>query len=117
MLFSKEFYETTHRILKPGGIMTCQTGSIHMQIQEQIQVNSLISDTFTYSAFYVYAVPTYIGGLFSSIFCSDIYDPRTLDTGTILKNYNSVKLKTKYYSPELHLGAFHVPKFLAEILK
>jgi spermidine synthase len=117
ILFTKEFYKGISRILKPGGIMARQTGSLHMQNQEQIQVNGLLYDIFKYRAFYVYGVPTYIGGLFSSIFCSDSYDPMTLDIETVLKNYNSRKLKTKYYSPGLHLGAFHVPRFLEENFK
>ena len=43
--------------------------------------------------------------------------PMTLDQETILERYSSRKLKTRYYSPELHLGAFHIPPFFAEKLK
>ena len=35
VLFSKEFYKGICRVLKPGGIMFRQKGSIHMQSEEQ----------------------------------------------------------------------------------
>lgn len=116
ILFSKDFYNGIRRALKPGGIMVRQTGSIHMQCQEQVQANGLLNSLFKYSQFYVYAVPTYIGGLFSTIFCSDTVDPMDQDIGTILEKYDSGKINTKYYNPGLHVGAFHVPLFLTDKL-
>ena len=34
VIFSKEFYEGIRRVLKPGGVMVRQTGSIHIQGEE-----------------------------------------------------------------------------------
>jgi spermidine synthase len=116
ILFSKEFYEGIRRVLNPGGVMVRQTGSIHMQSQEQRQVKNLLKEMFRHSAFYVYAVPTYVGGFFSTIFCSDFINPMTVDIGAIIEKYISDKFKTKYYNPGLHVGAFHVPRFMAENL-
>ncbi|MBN2059840.1 MAG: polyamine aminopropyltransferase, partial [Deltaproteobacteria bacterium] len=111
-LFSREFYKSAHDALNPDGIMVHQTGSIHMQSDEQPLVYGLIRHIFQYHAFYVYSVPTYIGGLFSSVLCSDSTDPGNMDMEEILKKFDSYKLNTKYYNPGIHFGSFHIPSFL-----
>jgi spermidine synthase len=110
ILFSKQFYQDIYSIMKPGGIMVRQTGSVHMQSDEQKQAYKLLKNIFQYNAFYLYSVPTYIGGLFSSIFCSDTIDPRSkkdVDAADIVIN----KFQTKYYNSKIHIGAFYLPHF------
>ena len=117
ILFSAGFYEDVHRVMNPDGIMVRQTGSIHMQQGEQEQAFRLLRNIFQYTSFYLYSVPTYIGGFFSSIFCSDAIDPRASenhhgDGEKDLKTYG-----TRYYSPKIHSGAFHLPPFMEKIHK
>jgi spermidine synthase len=114
ILFSEQFYRDIYNALRPGGIMVRQTGSIHLQAQEQRQAYKLLKDIFQYNAFYLYPVPTYVGGFFSTIFCSDTIDPKTVDIKHITERFNRNKLGTKYYSPEIHSGAFNIPPFLRE---
>lgn len=116
VLFSKAFYRDIHDLLNPGGIMVCQTGSLYMQPDEQAETHSLLSGIYSYVNPYVFAVPTYIGGLFSAMFCSDNIDPNKIDIG-MLKEKTAVNIiKTRYYNPGTHIGAFHVPGFLKERL-
>lgn len=114
ILFSSQFYRDIYRVMKPGGIMVRQTGSIHLQAKEQEQEYRLLKDIFQYNALYLFAIPTYIGGFFSSIFCSDTINPRTAEIHNTVE-IDLKKFQTKYYSPKIHAGAFHLPLFMDNI--
>ena len=117
ILFGKAFYSNMQHVLNPGGIMVRQTGSLHLQEEEQKQAYHMLSDIFAHAAFYVYSVPTYVGGLFSSIFCSDGIDPETTRLDALNKKYSDSSLNTKYYNPGIHLGALHIPRFFKDKIK
>jgi spermidine synthase len=112
ILFSKDFYRGIYNVMRPGGIMVRQTGSPQMQPEEQKQAYGLLKDIFQYNAFYLYAVPTYVGGLFSALFSSDTIELKTLDIKGIETKYDLNRLNTKYYSPRIHYGAFQIPPFM-----
>jgi len=115
VLFSEGFYADIRRIMNPGGIMVRQTGSIYMQADEQREAYELLRKIFVHAAFYVYAVPTYVGGLFSSIFCSDSIDPLGINIEDVRERFDPESIETRYYNPGLHVGAFHVPLLLGKI--
>ncbi len=115
ILFSGQFYREIYNVLRPGGIMVRQTGSTQMQEEEQEQAYRLLKDIFQYNAFYLYSVPTYVGGLFSTIFCSDAIDLKTIDIKKIITKYDLNQLNTKYYSPQIHYGAYQLPPFMKVI--
>ena len=112
ILFSKSFYSSVAKAMKPGAIMVRQTGSVHMQAEEQNQAYGLLKDIFNQTAFYVYTVPTYVGGLFSTIFCSCNIDPKMVDSETIEKKFDHNKFRTRYYTPHIHVGAFYTLPFM-----
>jgi spermidine synthase len=115
-LFLKSFYDSIIQSMKPGGIMVRQTGNLESQAKEQIKANRLLKDIFTYIAFYVYTVPTYVGGLFSTVFCSPTMKPMSVERKTIEHKFGQSEFHTKYYTPTIHVGAFHIPPFMEEIL-
>jgi spermidine synthase len=116
VLFSKAFYSDIHDLLTPDGIMVCQTGSIHMQPDEQKEAYKLLSGIYSFTSPYVFTLPTYIGGLFSAMFCSEKIDPSRVDIGMLEKKLAINNIKTRYYNPGMHIGAFHVPGFLKDRL-
>jgi spermidine synthase len=111
ILFTGNFYSRIKKILNPQGVMVCQAGSLQMQEGEQKQVHDILRGIFQYHAFYLYTVPTYIGGLFSSIFCSDHIDPGKISYETLKARFETVAIKTKYYNPGIQVGAFSIPNF------
>ncbi len=116
VLFSKAFYGDIHSVLAPGGIMICQTGSIHMQEEEQKDTHALLSEIYRFADPYVFAVPTYIGGFFSAMFCSDEIDPHKTDVETLTQKAAGYNIQGRYYNPGIHAGAFSIPGFLKERL-
>ncbi len=111
VLFSEIFYESIHHRLNPEGIMAAQTGSIHLQASLQPHAHRLLKQIFRHAAFYTYTVPTYFGGLFSSIICSDTIDPIRFTVKDLQEKLEDKFIQTRYYSPDLHLAAFRLPPF------
>ena len=117
VLFSEKFYFHLHQRLNPEGIMVCQTGSLQIQADEQKQAYKVLKNIFTYVSFYVYCVPTYIGGLFSSVFCSANINPKNIRYDEIQNKVNDISLETTYYNPGIHIGSFHLPEFFKNRIK
>ena len=111
ILFSEEFYRNIWKVTNSTGIMVRQTGSVHMQSEEQESAFGLLSGLFNHTAFYFYTVPTYVGGLFSTIFCSDRIDPLGVTNKKLQRQILKNSIDTLYYNPGIHIGAFYIPKF------
>ena len=117
ILFSSAFYNDLYKVMKPGGIMVRQTGSIQIQPGEQKQAYDILTEIFAYVGFYLFPVPTYVGGLFSAVFCSDGVNPATSVYEQLYKKTVDARLITRYYNPGIHIGAFHLPNFFKDRLK
>lgn len=111
-LFAAEFYKGVRSVLTQAGIMARQTGSSFLQPEEQREAMRLLRDIFTHNALYVFAVPTYIGGFFTSVFSSMGTDPRAIAEEALQKRFADTGLKTRYYHPGVHVGAFRIPGYL-----
>jgi spermidine synthase len=112
VLFSERFYHQVHRVLNPNGIMVRQTGSLQLQADEQKQSYKVLKNIFACVGFYVFSVPSYVGGLFSSVFCSENINPKNIHFDEIQTKVNDISLETTYYNPGIHVGSFHLPEFL-----
>lgn len=116
VLFTKRFYRDIARLLTPKGIVLRQTGSTFLQRDEMRHSHRQATAVFRHVAPYVFAVPTYIGGFFSSLFLSNGLDPAAVSPRTLRRRFDALGLATKYYTPEVHQGAFSVPPYVSEIL-
>lgn len=116
VLFSQAFYLNISGLMNSGGIMVRQTGSVHMQEDEQKEAYGVLNKIFGNTEAYVFAVPTYVGGFFSAMFCSDFINPHDTGMKTLEEKVSSQKIVTKYYNAGIHIGAFHIPHYLKERL-
>jgi spermidine synthase len=117
VLFSKKFYENIYSILTSQGIMIRQTGSTVLQRGELRQNYNILKNIFSYLAVQLACVPTYIGGFFSFIIASKKIDPCKASYKKILSKYRNLKLKTKYYNPEIHFASLVLPNYVEEELR
>lgn len=117
VLFSEEFYLHVRNVMNTQGIMVRQTGSIHMQAEEQETAYGLLNGLFSHTAFYVYSVPTYVGGLFSTLFCSENINPLETDYRLLHEKLSKNSIAPMYYNPGIHIGAFHIPRILRDRLQ
>ncbi len=116
-LFAPEFHANVAKCLTERGIMTKQNGSTWMQPGELPEAFEMIRPLYKYNAAYLFAVPTYVGGLFASLFCSQGTDPAGLDIVTLQARFNGLNDRTRYYNPGVHFGAFQLPGYVKEKLQ
>lgn len=115
-LFTKEFYGNCFKALKEDGIMVNQQGSpFYKQDADACQrSHKRIANTFPISRVYQAHIPTYAAGYWLFGFASKKYHPvDDLD----IEAWNKLHLRTRYYTPRLHKGAFYLPAFLEEMLE
>ena len=110
-LFGREFYQSVFEALTPNGIMVAQSESpfVNQDVIQMIHRN--LEGVFPIKYLYLASIPTYPSGLWSFTIASKKWDPLQVDQ-TKIKAIN-----TKYYTPEIHFGAFKLPKFAAELVR
>ena len=72
-----------------------------------------IATTFPICKVYQAHIPTYAAGYWLFGFASKRYHPVVDNDAARWEKYN---LRTRYYTPRLHVGAFYLPAFLEEML-
>ncbi len=115
-LYTREFYGNCYKALRSDGIMVNQQGSpfYHEDSEAMKRSHGRIVRTFPISRVYQAHIPTYAAGYWLFGFASKKYHPiDDVDTERWQKHH----LKTRYYTPKLHIGAFYLPAFLEEILQ
>ncbi|HUW22424.1 MAG TPA: polyamine aminopropyltransferase [bacterium] len=118
VLFSSKFYRDTFNTLSHNnGTFAQQTGSPFLQREELPYVYRRLKKIFPFVSTFSTAVPTYIGGLFSFVFASKGIDPLKIRLWEIEKRYRKLRLKTRYYNPEIHHSSFTLPTYIKEAVE
>jgi spermidine synthase len=116
VLFERPFYRDCKSRLTPGGVIVTQNGVAFMQLDEAIATAKSFSGLFADWHFYMAAVPTYFGGNMAFGWGSDNAALRQVPVATIGERYRSAGIKTRYYNPGVHTGAFALPQFVLEAI-
>lgn len=112
VLYKRPFYEGIKGALREGGAALCQCETIFYYLPLIKSFVSAIRDLFPRMQYMNTLVPTYPSGMIGQLVCSlgpDYTEPvrdlpaKTADT-------------LRYYSPEVHRAAFHLPRFAAKEL-
>lgn len=114
-LFTREFYGNCFNALREDGIMVNQQGSpFYAEDAEAMQrSHKRIVNTFPVSKVYQAHIPTYAAGYWLFGFASKKYHPIN---DLKADEWQTLNLRTRYYTPRLHVGAFALPAFLEEML-
>ena len=115
-LFTKEFYGSCFKALRADGIMVYQHGSPFFDEDESAfrSMHSKVYRSFPISRVYQAHIPTCPSGYWMFGFASKKYHP--IDDFDPVR-WNARGLKTEYYTTNLHLGAFMLPKYVEDILE
>lgn len=117
VLFSKKFYAACRRCLAPGGILVTQNGVPFLQAAELRASVGHFRKLFADAGCYVAAIPTYIGGQMAMGWASTNPANRRHDVATIARRYRAAgNFATRYWTPEVHVAAFALPRFIADAL-
>jgi spermidine synthase len=115
VLFSQKFYAGCRRCMAKGGVLVAQKGVPFFQSGELTagirKLRSLFADGYCYVA----AIPTYVGGHMAMSWATDDVKLRHASVKTIAARYDKAgRFPTRYWTPEVHVAAFALPRFIAE---
>ena len=115
-LFTKEFYGNCYKALKDDGIMVYQHGSPFYDEDEVAcrNMHRKAYRSFPISRVYQAHIPTCPSGYWLFGFASKKYHPLS-DFKS--ERFNDRKMHTDYYTTNLHMGAFMLPKYVEDLLE
>jgi len=114
VLFSENFYQACHRCLNAGGILVTQNGTPFMQLTEVQTTAGRMRSLFPDWHFYQAAVPTYIGGAMTFAWGATDTAYRKLSREVLRQRFAGSGIVTRYYNPEIHIGAFALPQYVLQ---
>ena len=117
-LFTDEFYANSARILSDRGVIVNQCGVPAMQAEELRETSLRRAKSFADVSAYVAAVPTYVGGFMTLGWAAKDASLRQVEVTEIRRRADvaGVLDTTGYWTPEMHVGAFNLPPYLARPL-
>ena len=118
VLFTDEFYANAARLLSDRGLIVNQCGVPAMQAEELAETSLRRGKVFPDIWAYVAAVPTYVGGFMTLGWSSKDAAMRAVPVEEIRARAERAGIlgRTGYWTPEIHVGAFHLPPYLAKHL-
>ncbi|GAB6855637.1 polyamine aminopropyltransferase [Asaia astilbis] len=118
VLFTDAFYKDCARILSAQGLIVNQCGVPFMQADELRETSVRRANFFPHVSAYVAAVPTYVGGFMTLGVAAKGVTPTKQSVEDVRARAEAAGIlgTTRYWSPEIHVGAFNLPPYIAENL-
>jgi spermidine synthase len=117
VLFSSRFYAACKRCMSPGGVMVTQNGVPILQAGELVGSVRKFRTLFADGSCYVAAIPTYVGGHMAMGWATDNARLRRTPASVLAGRYKKAgSFPTKYWTPEVQVAAFALPRFIADRL-
>ena len=118
VLFTDDFYHNCARILTPRGLVVNQCGVPFMQADELRETSARRRKFFPHVTAYVAAVPTYVGGFMTLGWAAKDASMAAIPVETIRARASTsgIQATTNYWTPEIHVGAFNLPPYIARHL-
>jgi spermidine synthase len=117
VLFTDEFYQNCARVLTSRGLVVNQCGVPFMQADELRETSARRRKFFPHVTAYVAAVPTYVGGFMTLGWAAkDASAATAAETIRARAARAGILGTTKYWTPEIHTGAFNLPPYIARHL-
>jgi spermidine synthase len=115
VLFTDEFYANCARVLTERGLVVNQCGVPFMQADELRETSLRRARSFPDVFAYVAAVPTYVGGFMTLGWAAKDASLRQVPAEEIRRRADvaGVLETTRYWTPEMHVSAFHLPPYIS----
>lgn len=114
VLFTSKFYSGIKSCLRPDGVFAAQNGVSFLQLDELETTASRLKPLFNQVGFYNAAVPTYVGGVMAFAWGSQSLRGQDVSLTELQKRFERAAIDTRFYSPELHLASFALPRFMQQ---
>jgi spermidine synthase len=118
VLFTDDFYANCARILTARGLVVNQCGVPFMQADELRDTSARRARFFPHVTAYVAAVPTYVGGFMTLGFAAKDAGLSAVPVAEVQRRADAAGIlgTTRYWTPEIHVGAFNLPPYVAACL-
>lgn len=117
VLFTREFYADCRRCLRPGGVLVTQNGLPFMQGEELRRSVGFFREVGFGDAWaFLATTPSYFGGPMSYGWACDEAALRRHSLDELARRYDSAGLNTRYYRPDVHLGALALPGYVRDLV-
>ncbi len=118
VLFTDDFYANCARILTTRGLVVNQCGVPFMQADELRETSLRRARFFSHVSAYVAAVPTYVGGLMTLGIAAKAAGIGSQSVEEIARRARETGIlgATEYWTPEIHVGSFNLPPYVARHL-
>ncbi len=118
VLFTDAFYANCARILTARGLVVNQCGVPFMQADELRETSARRAKFFPHVTAYVAAVPTYVGGFMTLGWAAKDASLTRIRADEIRARAVTAGILggTRYWTPEIHTGAFNLPPYIAQHL-
>lgn len=115
-LFTKEFYGSCYKALREDGSLVYQHGSpfYDEDVEACKSMHRKVYRSFPISRVYQAHIPTCSSGYWLFGFASKKYHPLN---DFEPEQWKKLGIKTRYYTTNLHSGAFMLPKYVEELLE
>jgi spermidine synthase len=118
VLFTDDFYRDCARVLTQRGLVVNQCGVPFMQAEELAETSTRRRKFFPHVSAYVAAVPTYVGGLMTLGIAGK--DPAAFGHGAEVirarADASGISGTSLYWTPDIHVGSFSLPPYIARAL-
>jgi len=114
VLFTERFYRDARGCLAPGGVLVCQLGVPFLQREGFVGAVRNLSAALPRVSCYVTAVPSYFGGHLAIGWASEEPGPGDASLELLAARAAAARLQTRYYTPEVHLAALALPRYIGE---
>ncbi|HEY6434685.1 MAG TPA: polyamine aminopropyltransferase [Acetobacteraceae bacterium] len=118
VLFTDDFYANCARVLTARGLVVNQCGVPFMQASELRDTSARRAKFFPHVTAYVAAVPTYVGGFMTLGWAAKDEALTRVSVEQIRDRAQAAGIlgTTQYWTPEIHVGAFNLPPYIAREL-
>ena len=111
-LFTPDFYKNLSDILSEEAYISTQSGIAFFQPTEIVETLDGLKNCGLGTSCYITSVPTYYGGYMTMGFASTHSEILLPTMEELKEKYTKEKIKTKHYSPEIHLASFVLPPWI-----
>lgn len=116
VLFTDAFYRDCKARLTDNGVMVTQNSVPFLQPDAFRPALNRLQAIFPCSTCFAISVPTYIGGHMTLGFSTMNPELVSVPVEDLRSRFAALQIKTRYYTPDLHLGAFALPRFILDLL-
>lgn len=117
VLFTETFYRDCRNCLAEGGILVTQNGVPFVQGEELTSSVSFFRGLFADATCYLATIPTYVGGPMAFGWATDNTELRKITLAELQARFEAEAVETRYYTPEVHRGAFALPPYISDLIR